>query len=120
MRFSYYIHHYRDYTRPDLPSGGEGEVSGSSNVPDLSAALAGILVGASTPYHLMLSHCICGTQNEKSPIVAFHVHGFCLPDQAKLPGPRLARELQKQLGTSYVHCISITSPYSTSSNYTCF
>ncbi|CAI8038963.1 Polypyrimidine tract-binding protein 2 [Geodia barretti] len=32
----------RDYTRPDLPSGGEGEVSGSSNVPDLSAALAGI------------------------------------------------------------------------------
>ena len=88
MRFSYYIHHYRDYTRPDLPSGGEGEVSGSSNVPDLSAALAGILVGASTPYHLMLSHCICGTQNEKSPIVAFHVHGFCLPDQAKLPGPR--------------------------------
>lgn len=34
----------RDYTRPDLPSGGEGEVTGSSNVPDLSAALAGILV----------------------------------------------------------------------------
>ena len=28
----------RDYTRPDLPSGGEGE---ATNVPDLSAALAG-------------------------------------------------------------------------------
>ena len=32
----------RDYTRPDLPSGGEGEVTGSPNVPDLSAALAGM------------------------------------------------------------------------------
>ena len=34
----------RDYTRPDLPSGSEGELGGAaggSNVPDLSAALAG-------------------------------------------------------------------------------
>ena len=32
---------YRDYTRPDLPSGNEGELGGGTNVPDLSAALAG-------------------------------------------------------------------------------
>jgi hnRNP-L/PTB/hephaestus splicing factor len=37
----------RDYTRPDLPSGSEGELgggggAGGANVPDLSAALAGI------------------------------------------------------------------------------
>ena len=34
----------RDYTRPDLPSGSEGELgagAGGANVPDLSAALAG-------------------------------------------------------------------------------
>ena len=31
----------RDYTRPDLPSGSEGELAGAANVPDLSAALAG-------------------------------------------------------------------------------
>ena len=31
----------RDYTRPELPSGSEGELGGTANVPDLSAALAG-------------------------------------------------------------------------------
>lgn len=35
----------RDYTRPDLPSGSEGELGGGSNVPDLSAALAGEFIG---------------------------------------------------------------------------
>lgn len=56
MYFWCYVCICRDYTRPDLPSGSEGELGGSTNVPDLSAALAGKYVVCVWKYiHVLVS-----------------------------------------------------------------